>query len=58
MRDKKPFIDVKRGEMAFLVAVVIGLVLGTLIKKVRLGLMLGLVMGIIIVFFNSIRTKR
>ncbi|MGC4231993.1 MAG: hypothetical protein QM594_03195 [Niabella sp.] len=55
---KKPFIDIRRGEMAFFVAIVIGLVIGTLIKKVRLGLMLGLIIGLGIVFLNGIRAKR
>ena len=56
--NKKPFIDIRRGEAAFLVAIVVGLVIGTLIKRVRLGLMLGLVIGLGIVFLNSFRAKR
>ncbi|GEM_PF-312268 len=58
MEKKKPFIDIRRGEMAFIIAIVLGLVIGTLIKKVRFGLMLGLVIGLGIVFMNSLRTKR
>lgn len=54
---KKEFMGIRRGEMAFLVAIVIGLVVGTLIKKVRLGLMLGLIIGLGIVFMNSLRIK-
>lgn len=56
--NRKPFIDIKRGEMSFFVAIVIGLILGALIKKVRLGLMLGLVIGIVIVSLNGLRSKR
>ncbi|MFT4093975.1 MAG: hypothetical protein QM640_10065 [Niabella sp.] len=56
--NKKPFIDIKRGEMSFMVAIVIGLLIGTLIKKVRLGLMLGLIIGLGIIFLNGLRTKR
>lgn len=56
--NKKPFIDIKRGEMAFLAAIVTGLVIGTLIKKVRFGLMLGLIIGLGIVFLNNLRIKR
>lgn len=56
--NKKPIIDIKRGEMAFFVAIVIGLVIGTLIKKVRLGLMLGLIIGLGIVFLNALRSKK
>ncbi len=55
---KKPFIDIKRGEAAFLVAIVVGLFIGILIKKVRLGLILGLIIGLGIVFLNSFRVKR
>ena len=55
--DKKTFMGVRRGEMAFLVAIVIGLLIGTLIKRVRLGLMLGLVIGLGIVFLNGFRKK-
>lgn len=55
---KKPFIDIRRGEAAFMVAVVVGLIIGSLIKKVRLGLMLGLIIGLGIVFLNSFRSKK
>ncbi|MCH5685627.1 hypothetical protein LWM68_16025 [Niabella sp. W65] len=58
MEKKKPLVDIRRGEMAFLIAIVIGLVIGTLIKRVRFGLMLGLIIGLGIVFMNSLRTKR
>jgi len=37
---KKP--SVRRGEMAFIFAIILGLLLGILIKKVRLGILLGL----------------
>lgn len=61
MNDKnkpKEFMGIRRGEMAFLFAIVLGLVIGTLIKKVRLGLMLGLLLGLFIVFTNSLRKKK
>ena len=35
-QEKKP--DAKRGEMAFIFAIILGLVIGILIKKVRIGL--------------------
>jgi F0F1-type ATP synthase assembly protein I len=54
---EKTYFGIRRGEMAFLVAIVIGLVLGTLIKKVRVGLMLVLIIGLGIVFLNSFRKK-
>ena len=53
---RKP--DTKRGEMAFIFAIILGLAVGILIKKVRLGILLGLVMGIIIVFTGWLRTTR
>ncbi|RYY56445.1 MAG: hypothetical protein EOO09_06680 [Chitinophagaceae bacterium] len=49
---------IRRGEMAFIVAIVMGLVLGMLIKRVRLGLLLGLVVGSMIVFLGWISIKR
>ena len=54
--EKKP--DVGRGEMAFIVAIVIGLVVGILIKRVRIGILIGLVLGILIVLTGWLRTKR
>ena len=53
---RKP--DTKRGEMAFIFAIILGLAVGILIKKVRLGILLGLVMGIIIVFTGWLRSTR
>ena len=55
-QEKKP--DVKRGEMAFIFAIILGLVIGILIKKVRIGLLIGLVLGIVIVFTGWLRTNR
>jgi len=55
---EKTYFGIRRGEMAFLVAIALGLIIGTLIKKVRLGLMLGLVIGLGIVFLNNFRRKR
>jgi hypothetical protein len=53
---RKP--DAKRGEMAFIFAIILGLVIGVLIKKVRIGLMIGLVLGIVIVFTGWLRTTK
>jgi hypothetical protein len=49
---------IRRGEMAFIVAIVIGLVLGIAIKRVRLGLLLGLVIGGMIAFLGWITIKK
>lgn len=50
--------DIRRGEMAFLVAIVLGVVLGILIKKVRLGIILGLIIGTAIVFLGWTRARK
>jgi hypothetical protein len=53
---KKP--DTKRGEMAFIFAIILGLVLGILIKKVRLGILLGLILGAVILLTGWLRSAR
>lgn len=53
---RKP--DVRRGEMAFIFAIILGLVLGILIKRVRVGILAGLVLGLIIVFTGWLRANR
>lgn len=50
--------DVKRGEAAFLFAIVMGLALGIMIKKIRIGILIGVVMGIIIVVTGWMRSTR
>ncbi|WP_169818751.1 hypothetical protein [Niabella ginsenosidivorans] len=58
MTDKnREFMGIRRGEMAFLIAIVIGLLVGVFIKRVRIGLMLGLLIGIAIVFTNGLRKR-
>jgi hypothetical protein len=56
MAQQKP--DVRRGEIAFIFAIILGLAVGILIKKVRIGILIGLVLGIIIVLTGWLRTKR
>ena len=56
MSDKSK--GIRRGEMAFMVPIVIGLVLGMLVKRVRLGLVLGLIVGSMIVFLGWIAVKK
>ena len=57
MPDKKP--DARRGEMAFMVAIVLGLLLGLFIKRIRVGLIIGVGLGLLIVFTGMLRsTKR
>ena len=53
---RKP--DQKRGDMAFIVAIILGLALGLLIKRVRLGILLGLIIGGTIVALGWMRSTR
>ena len=53
---RKP--SIRRGEMAFIFAIIIGLVLGILIKRVRLGIILGLVLGSVIVLLGWLRINK
>lgn len=58
MADKnREIMGIRRGEMAFLIAIVIGLLVGVFIKRVRIGLMLGLILGVGIVFTNGLRKR-
>lgn len=50
--------NTKRGDMAFIFAIIIGLIVGILIKKVRVGILLGLVIGSMIVFTGWLRNSR
>jgi len=56
MAEKKP--DARRGEMAFLVAIVLGVLLGVFIKRIRVGLMIGIALGLLIVFTGLLRSTR
>jgi hypothetical protein len=53
---RKP--DAKRGDMAFIIAIILGLVVGVLIKRVRLGILLGLIIGGAIVALGWLRSTR
>lgn len=55
-QQQKP--NTKRGDMAFIFAIIIGLVVGILIKRVRMGILLGLVIGSMIVFTGWLRNNR
>ena len=50
--------DTKRGEVAMIFAIVIGLLLGIFIKKIRVGLIIGVVIGLLIVFSGLLRSPR
>ncbi|MEI9944529.1 MAG: hypothetical protein WDN26_09965 [Chitinophagaceae bacterium] len=53
---RKP--NIRRGEMAFIFAIIIGLVVGILIKRVRIGILLGLIIGGGIVALGWMRSTR
>ncbi len=50
--------SIRRAEMSFIFAIIIGLVIGILIKRVRVGILIGLVLGVLIVFTGWLRTTR
>lgn len=54
-KQNKP--SIRRGEMAFLFAIVLGLLLGLAIKRVRIGILLGLIIGGAIVFLGWTRAN-
>ncbi len=56
VNERKP--SVRRGEMAFMFAIVLGLLLGILIKRVRVGILIGMALGILIVLTGWLRTTR
>jgi uncharacterized membrane protein YccC len=53
---RKP--SIRRGEMAFIFAIVLGLIVGVLIKRVKLGILIGLVLGFTIVLLGWLRTTK
>ena len=50
--------DSRRGEMAFIFAIILGLALGTAIKKIRIGIVIGVLLGIFIVFTGWLRSSK
>ncbi|MBL7739309.1 MAG: hypothetical protein JNK14_08810 [Chitinophagaceae bacterium] len=54
--EKKP--SIRRGEMAFIFAIILGLALGIIVKRVKLGILLGLIIGGAIVALGWLRSTR
>ena len=54
--ERKP--NVRRGEMAFIFAIILGLALGIMIKKIRVGILIGVVLGVIILLTGWLRVKK
>ena len=50
--------SVRRAEMAFIFAIVLGLLLGIFIKRIRVGLLIGLVLGVLILMTGWLRATR
>jgi F0F1-type ATP synthase assembly protein I len=55
-KERKP--DIRRGEMAFIFAIVLGLLVGIFIKRIRVGLIIGVALGLIIVVLGASRSSR
>lgn len=54
-KERKP--DAKRGELAFIVAIILGLLVGLFIKRIRVGLVIGVVLGLLIVSAGVLRSR-
>ncbi len=48
----------RKGEVAYIFAIVFGLIIGVLIKRIRIGLMIGLVFCILIALSGWVRMTR
>lgn len=55
-KERKP--DVRRGEVSFIFAIVLGLLLGIFIRRIKVGVLFGLALGLIIVFLGLLRSSR
>ena len=55
-QENKP--SLRRAEMAFVFAIVLGLILGIFIKKIRVGMLIGVVIGLLILMTGWLRTTR
>lgn len=50
--------DQKRGDMAFIFAIMLGLALGIAIKKIKVGIIVGIALGIFVVFTGWMRSNK
>ncbi len=55
-QERKP--DQKRGDMAFIFAIILGLALGIAIKKIKVGIIIGIALGIFVVFTGWMRSNK
>lgn len=54
--ERKP--DIRRGEISFIFAIILGLLLGILIRRIKIGLLFGLGLGLVIVLLGLMRSSR
>ena len=50
--------NIRRAEMAFIFAIILGLLIGIFIKKIRVGLLIGVVLGVMILLTGWLRVTR
>lgn len=53
-----PKTGLRKGEIAYIFAIVLGLVIGILIKRIRVGIMIGLVLCVLIGLSTIVRLTR
>ena len=53
-----PKQGLRKGELAYIFAIILGLIIGVLIKRVRVGLMIGLVLCVLIGLSTIFRLTR
>lgn len=54
----RPKPGLRKGEIAYIFAIVLGLVIGILIKRIRVGIMIGLVLCVLIGLSTIVRFTR
>lgn len=50
--------DTRRGEVAFIFAIILGLLLGLAIRRIKIGILIGIALGLLIVFMGALRSSR
>ena len=50
--------DKKRGDVALIFAIVLGLLLGIFIRRIKVGLLIGVALGLVIFFLGLMRSEK
>jgi hypothetical protein len=50
--------DRKRGDVAFIFAIIIGLAIGIMVKRIKVGILIGIVLGFLIILTGWLRVKK